>query len=65
MTHRNVIHSVVTSVGNITLRTRAFKTEIELITDMGERSESLYLDKRDFKSLVEAIAEFTEATKEG
>jgi len=65
MTHRNVTHNVVTEVGNITLRTHAITTEIELTTDMGERSESLYLDKKDFKSLIAAIAEFTDATKEG
>ena len=66
MTHRNVTHNVVTTVGNITIRTHMFTTEIELNTSLdGEKSESLYLEKRDLKSLIEALTEFTEATKEG
>jgi len=64
MTHKNVIHRVVTTVGNITIRTHAMTTEIELSTEMGESSESIYLSKNDFKSLAAAIEEFIKETKE-
>jgi len=64
MTHKNVIQRVVTTVGNITIRTHAKTTEIELSTEMGESSESIYLSKNNFKSLAAAIEEFIKETKE-